>query len=136
MSLGLLTSPIPPAQEWENTNLRTSPLPGTMATIARPTMRQHQCLIRAAHRNFTTQSVNPAPMSLNAAKFSSPSMVPQPSLRSTSLRGTSPATLRVAGFHATGRRPILPAGPRKSLDAQYIGLQLTLSIEVIDGTGN
>ena len=116
--------------------LKTFPLPDTMATIVRPTLQQQRCLIMAARRTFTTKATKSASLSVNATSYRSQSIVPQSSLRLTSLRSISPATLRVAGFHATGRRPILPPGPRKSLDAQYIGLQLTLPIEVIDGTGN
>ena len=111
-------------------------LPDTMAAIVRPTLLQQQCLITAARRTFTTQAMKSASLGFNASSFRSQSIVPQPSLRLTSLRSISPTTLRVAGFHATGSRPILPAGPRKSLDARYMGLQLTLPTEVIDGTGN
>ncbi|MCJ1454108.1 membrane anchor subunit of succinate dehydrogenase, Sdh4 [Mycoblastus sanguinarius] len=92
-----------------------------MASIVRPALLRRSCLSLPAPRTLPKQASQHSAFS----KLSSPTSRRQSivsrtsSFRSSTLKFTPSSTLRVAGFHASGRRAILPPGP-----------------QIIDGTAN
>lgn len=92
-----------------------------MASIVRPSLLRQSGVAPAAGRDLRKRAPQPYTLSkLNSSSFRTQSIASRIlPLRSDVLRGIPPSMLRVAGFHASGRRPILPAGP-----------------QIIDGTAN
>lgn len=86
-----------------------------MASVVRPSLLRQSRITPAARqalRRHTPQTY--ALSKLNISSFRTQSIASRTlPLRSYLSRGTSPNMLRVAAFHASGRRPILPAGPRE-----------------------
>ena len=81
-------------------------------------MLRHLRLSSMARRTFTSQ----IPKQQLLSKVSTPCLhvqscaLPQSSwIRPSLYQSKSPTSLKVAGFHASGRKAILPAGPRKSI---------------------
>ncbi|KAL2054198.1 hypothetical protein ABVK25_005339 [Lepraria finkii] len=87
-----------------------------MASLIRPTLLRKQCLTVAARRAFTKQAM---PKSMASNIYSQSTVTQSSPFGLSTLRIIQPTALRVAGFHASSRRLILPAGP-----------------QVIDGTAN
>ncbi|KUJ24239.1 succinate dehydrogenase-ubiquinone-cytochrome b small subunit, mitochondrial precursor [Mollisia scopiformis] len=76
-----------------------------MTSIVRPAMLQKTCFAAASRRAFSTKlSSNPAtnPTSVLSRKV----------VRNTFARDAVPGSMRVAAFHASGRRSLLPALPQ------------------------
>ena len=86
-----------------------------MASLVRPSLLSQSCIAPAARQVLRRQILQTyTPSEPNAASFraqfnASGSLT----LRSHAARGVGPNMLRVASFHTSGRRSILPAGPRK-----------------------
>jgi len=79
-----------------------------MASIVRPNVLRQVCQFSGAKRVFSTKTAN-LPSSI----------VSKPTIRSAFARQPLPSSMKVAAFHASGKRAILPPGP-----------------QVIDGTAN
>ncbi|KAM0795588.1 CybS-domain-containing protein [Usnea florida] len=92
-----------------------------MAPLVRPSLLSQFCIAPAARQVLRRQSLQTYTSSeLNVYSFRAPFKASGAlTLRSHTARDVGPNMLRVAGFHTSGRRPILPAGP-----------------QVIDGTAN
>ena len=86
-----------------------------MASLVRPSLLLKSCIAPAARqvlRRQTPQTYNPSKLNASSfrTQFNASGSLP---LRSHTPRDVRPNVLRVASFHASGRRPILPAGPRE-----------------------
>ena len=90
----------------------TAPITYIMASIICPSLVRHSCLSLAARTTFIKQA--PRTLSkINASTFPSQIITSRPPpFGSSTLNGVPCDTLRVATFHTSGRRAILPAGPR------------------------
>lgn len=116
MSLGCLTSPL---SSYPMLNIETSAFrtvsQSTMSSIVRPSLLRQSCRHTTTQRTFSNQISQQSSISrLHANPIRGQSIVAQFSpFRSSIAKSIPSSTLRVAGFHASGRRPILPAGPRK-----------------------
>jgi len=86
-----------------------------MASIVRPTMLRQTCLAAASKRTFSTKLTSSFPAISKPAS----SVLSRQNVRSAFVKDALPGSVRIAAFHASGRRPILPPLP-----------------QVIDGTAN
>jgi len=86
-----------------------------MASIARPTMLRQSCLKAVSKRAFSTKPTSTFP----AINMPAVSVLSKQAARNAFAKHALPGSMRVAAFHESGRRPILPALP-----------------QVIDGTAN
>ena len=90
-----------------------------MASIVRPSPLLQSCIAPAARQALRRQGPQPHALStalstLNTSSFRTHSIAGRTSpLGSSAPKGVTASMLKVAGFHASGRRPILPAGPRE-----------------------
>ena len=104
-----------------------------MASIVRPTMLRQSCLKAVSKRAFSTKPTSTFP----AINKPAVSVLSKQVARNAFAKDALPSAVRVAAFHASGRRPILPPLPRKF--PNYIPLwtdhELICNAEVIDGTG-
>jgi succinate dehydrogenase (ubiquinone) membrane anchor subunit len=80
-----------------------------MASIARPAMLRQTCLAAASKRTFSTK----LSASFPAINKPAASILSRPVVRNAFVKDALPGAIRVAAFHASGRRPILPPLPRK-----------------------
>ncbi len=80
-----------------------------MASIFRPTMLRQRCLAAASKRTFSTKLTSSFP----AINKPAASLLTRQVVRSAFAKDALPGSIRVAAFHASGRRAILPALPRK-----------------------
>lgn len=105
-----------------------------MAATMRPSVLRHRSLFAPAKRVFTTNSA--IPHSVRAASI--PSLIARRPLPvgSTVPKDTIQGSLRVAVFHASAKKAILPQGPRmSSLSPASRDVVLITLKEVIRGTG-
>ncbi|EPE24632.1 Fumarate reductase respiratory complex transmembrane subunit [Glarea lozoyensis ATCC 20868] len=79
-----------------------------MASIVRPTLLRQSCLKVATKKAFSTK---PSP-TFPAINKPLSSVVSKDAVRSRFMKEAVPSSMRVAAFHATGRRPILPPLPQ------------------------
>lgn len=79
-----------------------------MASIVRPSLLRQTCLAAATKRAFSTKVSSSFPTAISKPAASVLSRQP---IRSAFVRDSIGST-RVAAFHASGRRAILPAGPQ------------------------
>ncbi|KAF4631985.1 hypothetical protein G7Y89_g6145 [Cudoniella acicularis] len=79
-----------------------------MASIVRPTMLRQTCLKVATKRAFSTKPTSSFPAINKPA-----SVLSRKTVRSAFVKDALPGSMRVAAFHASGRRPILPALPQE-----------------------
>ncbi|TVY53161.1 Succinate dehydrogenase [ubiquinone] cytochrome b small subunit, mitochondrial [Lachnellula cervina] len=78
-----------------------------MASIVRPTMLRQSCLKAVSKQTFSTKPTSMFP----AINKPAASVLSKQVARNTFAKGALPGSMRVAAFHASGRRPILPALP-------------------------
>ncbi|KAH8793256.1 CybS-domain-containing protein [Hyaloscypha finlandica] len=86
-----------------------------MVSIVRPAMLRQTCFAAASKRTFSTKLSSSFPTKTKPAA----SILLRPVVRNTLVKDALPCAVRVAAFHASGRRAILPPLP-----------------QVIDGTAN
>jgi len=79
-----------------------------MASIVRPTMLRQTCLAAASKRTFSTKLTSSFP-SINKPAAS---VLSRQVVRSAFGKDALPGAIRVAAFHASGRRTILPPLPQ------------------------
>ncbi|RDW73166.1 fumarate reductase respiratory complex transmembrane subunit [Coleophoma cylindrospora] len=77
-----------------------------MASIVRPNVLRQTCAA-ASKRAFSASATSGFP-----AVKSAPSIAARPALRSAFVKNAIPSSVRVAAFHASGRKAILPALPQ------------------------
>ena len=103
-----------------------------MAPLARPMLLKRACTAVPARRMIFTRPRAPIPTPSHSLSTK------QRLVQNTNVRGVSPMITRIAAFHASGRRGILPPEPRKQkmLSAVIIVMHTTNKIaEHIEGTG-
>ena len=89
----------------------TANISTSMASTLRVALRRQARLPLSAQKAFTNQSIftNPSPALQILNSWSPPAL---PSKWKNPTRTTSISSLRIAAFHVTTRRSILPPGPR------------------------
>ena len=88
---------------------RNEEFPSIMASILRPAILRQTCFARASQRSFSTKLTS----SLPAINRTRPSDFSRPNVRCAFVAEPLPGSMRVAAFHASGQKAILPALPRK-----------------------
>ncbi|TVY90922.1 Succinate dehydrogenase [ubiquinone] cytochrome b small subunit, mitochondrial [Lachnellula willkommii] len=78
-----------------------------MASIVRPTMLRQSCLKAVSKQAFSTKPTSMLP----AINKPAASVLSKQVARNAFAKGALPGSMRVAAFHASGRRAILPALP-------------------------
>lgn len=87
-----------------------------MVSIVRPAMLRQTCFAAASKRTFSTKLSSSFPTNTKPAA----SILLRPVVRNTFVKDALPCAVRVAAFHASGRRAILPPLPRKlKLQSHY-----------------
>jgi hypothetical protein len=80
-----------------------------MASIVRPAMLRQTCFAATSKRTFSTKLSSSFPTKTKPAA----SVLLRPVVRNALVKDALPGAVRVAAFHASGRRAILPPLPRK-----------------------
>lgn len=106
-----------------------------MASLVRPSMLRRLVISALSVRTITARTLY-APLTTQSQKHRTPAIVSKVSfVQLNCLRSNSPAFTRVAAFHVTSRKSILPALPRECLHLPLVPRSLLNVLEHVEGTG-